>query len=659
MCKLKFSMFIFLIVFLNGIIMSQPLPNPLKNQSQKVLVNTTNSLYSKLRPVPIPAVTMMDGFWKKRILSNTNNSILKLLELLEAHGVMDNFKRLYIKMEVKRKGYVFADSDIYKWLEAASYSLLYDITGTIKKEIDRIIDEIAPAQGDDGYLNTYYVDERVKDRFTKLETDHELYCAGHLIQAAIANKRITGENKLFNIAKKYADYICNSFGPNKINNTDGHPEIEMAMIELYRETGDKKYLEMAHFFLNVKNYKNFHEITGHAVRAGYFNCGITDYYIETGDKEALSSVQDQWNDMLDGKMYITGGVGSRGYTEGFGRKYELPNEAAYAETCAGLASVFWNWRMLSANPDAKYSDLIEKTFYNLFLSGVSLDGTHYFYENPLYCSNKKEFDPWYKWAQAEPPKRKEWYDCTCCPPNIERTFASLPGYFYSTSKEGVWIHFYDNNELNWKLDDGSSLNIKQETKYPWDGIINIKINSNSKEEFSVFVRLPEWSKKAIISINNNILAETSKTGTYYEIRRKWSNNDQICLSLEMPIRLVQSDIRLADTRNCIAVQRGPVIFCLEECDNSKLEFNSIRAGINEEGELIDQKVHYDEKLLDGVSVIEFKGLYPTSTDMQGPLYRFIEDEKKISFNTIKITAIPYYAWNNRGNGQMTVWMLKK
>jgi DUF1680 family protein len=659
MKTLKISFLIGFLIFTNGLIMSQEKQIKKNEEPLQVPVNISNSPFSKLKPVPLDAVTMKEGFWNKRIESNAVNSIPKLLELLESHGVIDNFKRLYKGSDAKRKGYLFMDSDIYKWMEAASYALPYDHTGKIKKLLDMAIDEIAPAQGEDGYLNTWFVDERSKDRFTRLESDHELYCAGHLIQAAIANKRMSGDDKLFNIAEKYADYICKSFGKDKINNTDGHPEIEMALVELYRETGNEKYLKTAGFFLDVKNFKDFYEITGHAVRAGYFNCGITDYYLETGDEAAYHSVISQWNDMTHGKMYITGGVGSRGRTEGFGRDFELPNESAYAETCAGLASVFWNWRMLAANPEAKYTDLIEKTLYNLFLASVSFDGTKYFYENPLASSNKKETDPWYKFANSEPPQRKEWYDCTCCPPNIERMFASLPGYFYSTSKEGLWIHLYDNNELNWNLSDGSGIHVEQSTKYPWDGTINISVKTDSKNKFSIFLRLPDWSPTAKIIVNEKAVYETEKTGTYYEIRREWKQNDRIQLVLEMPVRLVQSDIRLADTRDCIAIQRGPIVYCLEEQDNKGILLNSVRIKLSGSGSLENLSLNHDDSFLDGITSIKFDGLYPKDPEKQGPLYRFIENEKTISFENIKITAIPYYAWNNRGNAQMTVWVLRK
>ncbi len=653
------SLLISFIINTNGFIMSHENVFLSDQENEKIIVNTKNSPFAKLKPVPLNAVKMHEGFWLKRIEANVNNSIPKLLELLESHGVMDNFKRLYQKTGIQRKGYLFTDSDIYKWMEAASYALVNDSSGKIKKLLDRIIDEIAPAQCADGYLNTWFVEERSKDRFTRLESDHELYCAGHLIQAAIANKRMTGENKLFNIAKKYADYICDSFGKDKINNTDGHPEIELAMIELYRETNDKKYLDAAAFFLGVKNYKNFHEITGHAVRAGYFNSGITDYYLETGDNAALQSVKDQWQDMVNSKMYVTGGVGSRGRTEGFGRDFELPNESAYAETCAGLASVFWNWRMLSAIPDAKYSDLMEKTLYNLFLSSVSFDGIKYFYENPLACSNKKETDPWYKFANSEPPQRKEWHECTCCPPNIERMFASFPAYFYSTSKKGLWVHFYDNNELNYFLDDGSAVKIEQNTRYPWDGLVEMTISPASENEFSIFLRIPYWAPNAKISVNNAVIDEISKGEIYYEVRRKWNKGDKLILNLEMPARLVQSDIRLADDRNCVALQRGPVIYCIEEPDNKNLQFSSIRVQLSGNQKLINQNIFFDEKLLNGITVIEFDGSYPVDVNQQGPIYQFMEDKREIFYKDIKLTAIPYFAWNNRGNSQMAIWILTK
>ena len=590
------------------------------------------------------------------MVANYKKSIPKLLELLKEHGVVDNFLRLYGKKDVERRGYLFTDSDLYKWMEAAAFVLQSEDAPEIKKMLDEVIDDILPAQGEDGYLNTWFVDDRADKRFTDLVSAHELYCAGHLIQAAIAHHRATGETRLLGAAIRFADYLDETFGAGKMQGFAGHPEIELALVELYRETGQNKYLDLAKFFLTQNDIREFQEITGHAVRAGYFACGGTDYYLETGDQDFLKSLHRQWESMANGKMYVTGGVGSRPGGEKYGRMFELPTSSAYTETCAGISTIFWNWRMLAINGEAKYADLMEKTLYNGFLSGVSLSGTEYFYVNPLYSSGKGEDDPWYKWGRKEPIQRKPWYNCTCCPPNIERLLASLPGYFYSISDEGVWVHLYDNSEMNWRLSNGMKLSLEQRTSYPWDGMVEISLSPEKPKEFSLFLRIPSWCQNANGEANGKTISAAIKPGTYLQINRKWKAGDKVRLNFDMPVELVESDPRVLENRGNVAIQRGPIVYCLEGTDNPGFNVIDARVNLDSNKNWETAKAEFEKDTLGGVVVITGNGIVPVNPDDQGPLYRPIRNKKQIEIKDVTLTAISYYAWCNRGPTSMTVWI---
>jgi len=343
------------------------------------VVDTSTSTHCRLHPVPIRAVRIEGGFWKPRIEANRCKGMPRLLELLEEHGVVDNFRRISGRRKVRRRGPLFTDSDLYKWMEGAALALQSREDPRLRDTLDHIIDDVLSAQGEDGYLNTYFVDERAGERFQRLETDHEFYCCGHLIQAAVAHYRATGQTKLLDGARRFADYLATVFGPNKRQGKSGHPELEMAMVELYRATGDRRYLDFAGFLLDQLGFTSLSGMEGHAVRAAYACCGAADYYAETGDRAYGEALERLWEDMVEGKIYITGGIGARYAGEAFGEPYELPNFRAYAETCAAIANIMWNWRMLLIAGEARFADLMENTLYNGFLSGVSLDGTRYFY----------------------------------------------------------------------------------------------------------------------------------------------------------------------------------------------------------------------------------------------------------------------------------------
>lgn len=591
---------------------------------------------TRLRFVPIGAVKMREGFWKARMDRNNEQGIPRLLRHLEDHGVVDNFGIVSGRKKVERKGPYFSDSDLYKWMEGAAWSLLsYDNPKT-RADLERVIDEVVAAQGKDGYLNTFFQGELYGQRFRNLPVEHELYCAGHLFQAAVAHYRATGSDKLLGAACRYADYLASVFGEGKRQGVDGHPEVEMALIELYRSTGEKSYLELAGYFLSQLGFKDMQALGGHAVRALYTCCGGADYYAETGDEAYGAAGKRLWGDLASGKIYITGGVGSRFAGEAIGERYELPNSRAYAETCAAIANAMWNYRMLGLYGSASYTDEMERALYNGVISGVSLDGTSYFYVNPLAC--------------FEPYQRQEWFGCTCCPTNMVRLLASIPGYMYSTSDDGVWVHLYDNSKVDYQLADGSPFTLEQSTKYPWGENVDIKVGLREPREFTLHLRVPGWCVSLAVAVNGEELPWTYEPDGYLRIRRTWKPGDAVHMSLGMPVMLEECDARVRENYGSVAVRRGPMIYCAESTDNPEASIIDL--------ELVSDgfEAAFEAGLLGGVVTLKGKGLtlMDPSAD-RGPLY-----SPRLSvrprLRQVPITLIPYYAWANRGHSRMAVWM---
>ncbi|MCX7671010.1 MAG: glycoside hydrolase family 127 protein, partial [Anaerolineae bacterium] len=412
-----------------------------------IVVDTTASPHARLKPVPLTAVTLNDAFWAPRRYLLRTATLPTQYRLIEETGRLDNFRRVSGRVDptaVPFKGLFFNDSDIYKWLEAAAWATAGDPDPALTDMMDAAIGEIEAAQRPDGYINTYYAVERADQRWTNLKDMHELYCAGHLFQAAVAHYRATGSERLLTIARRMADHICSIFGPEpKRAGTCGHPEVEMGLVELARATGDAQYLAQAQYFLDVRgrgviggnpyhqDHKPFRELdrmVGHAVRALYLNAGAADLYAESGEGAVRAALERMWRNLTTRQLYISGGAGSRHQGEAFGDDYELPNARAYTETCAAIALIMWAWRMLALDGDAAYADILELALYNGFLAGLSLDGTHYFYVNPL--------------ANDGTHRRQPWFHCACCPPNVARLLGSLPAYFYSVSADTIWCHLY-------------------------------------------------------------------------------------------------------------------------------------------------------------------------------------------------------------------------
>ena len=630
-----------------------------KNQA---IENLANSPHAKLRQVPIRAVTIKDGFWGRRREVNVTKSIPSMHDLLEANGRMNNFRRLVGKSSASQTGPVYSDSDVYKWTEAVGFVLQSGDVTQLREMAEKVIDEVVAVQQADGYLNTYYVGDRASQRMLPQtqSTGHELYNMGHMLQGAIAYYRATGERRLLDAGIRFVnDFLLPNYGPApKKPIVSGHPEIEMALIELQRITGDKRQLDLAGYILQGDTRAPFPErrtiymfsgtpftarakMEGHAVRAMYACCGATDYYLETGDDSYWRTLNTLWNDMVNTKMYVTGGVGSRAEGEAFGDAYELPNFRAYGESCAAIGNMMWNWRMLSATGDAKFTDVIERALYNGINSGMSLNGTLYCYRNPL------GFDP-----TTGDKIRNPWYDTTCCPPNLERILASLPGYFYSTSRDGLYVHLYDNSELNWRLQNGTELKVTQKTNYPWDGVVDISVAPVKASLWTLYLRIPGWAEKAEVTVNGKAISG-SRGGEYLPIRRLWTTSDTVRLQLDMHPQLLEANAQIGENNGRVAVQRGPLVYCMEEVDQpagTKLSDAALTSGQSSQAAFQSE---YKSDLLDGVVVLHHDGVLHQNSNAEA-LYSRYEPHPQKTRQT-SLTFIPYYAWANRQPSAMQVW----
>jgi uncharacterized protein len=629
------------------------------------VLNLARSPYAKLRSVPVRAVTIQEGFWSQRRKTNVERSIPTMREELEQHGRMDNFRRLVGKSAAPQKGPYYSDSDIYKWTEAVGFALQSGDLPELRKTTSGMIREIVAVQEPSGYLNTYYVGDRVSQRMLprSQEVGHELYNLGHMLQGAIAYYRASGDSTLLDAGAKFVDdFLLPNFGPgpDKKPIVSGHPEIEMSLIELYRTTGRRRYVDLASYILKGDDrialeprqitymycgipFTSRTKLEGHAVRAMYACCGATDYYLETGDESYWKTLNNLWDDLSKRQMYITGGVGARGAGEAFGDPYELPNAQAYGESCAAIGNMMWNWRMLAASGEARFTDVVERALYNGINSGMSLDGTTYCYRNPL------AFDP----ASGE-KIRNPWYDTTCCPPNLERTFASLPGYFYGTSADGLYVHLYDNSELDWHLESGLPIKVQQKTNYPWDGDIQLALTPSEPAEFTLHLRIPAWAKSAKVAVNGKVV-EGAKPGEYLAIHRRWSSGDAVSLNLPMAPEVLASNPRVADNLGRVAVQRGPIVYCMEQLDQqNNPDFSEISIVVNSNS-LKTFETDYKANLLDGVTVLHHQGAVAESTSKQDELY-VAANQDGPKTHPANLTLIPYYAWANRQNSPMQVWI---
>lgn len=639
-----------------------PAEPPSQNWRQEGVIFLDHSVNARLRPVPVEAVHLGDGFWSARRRVTTDRSLPTMLQLLEEHGVVDNFRRLNGHPEIPRKGPLYTDSDLYKWIEAASWALASNETADADKlkfrtQINTLIPIIAAAQEPSGYLNTYFVGDKVRLRFTDLPHSHEDYCLGHLLQAGIAFYRATGDRALLDIGIRFADYITDNFGPSKRPFVTGHPELEMALVELYRTTGQAKYLEFARYLFSGverdrlklkdadirymfsgKPFTSRTEFEGHAVRALYAVSGATDYFTETGDPAYKKTLDLLWTDLTTRKMYITGGVGSRSAGESFGDPYELPSEQAYAETCAAVANVMWNFRLLSLTGDARYADILERALYNGVNSGMSLSGTLYCYRNPLASSGEK--------------LRNAWYDTTCCPPNVERLFESLPGYFYGMSRDGVYVNLYHNSELDWHFEDGSGLKLVQATNYPWSGDVKVTVYPQRTSDFTLYLRWPAWAATAEVQVNGQPLVSADfRRGAYIPVTRSWKSGDTVTLALALQPVPTVANPRVADLYGRVAMQRGPLVYALEQMDQGGSALGDIFIRPTS-----PVTADFRKDLLGGVAVLKVSGQAADKSLGDEPLYQPLATAVNRMKHPVNLTFIPYYAISNREPTPMEVWV---
>ena len=609
----------------------------------KVVIDTSRSPYAKLHPVPLDAIKIEDDFWKPKLQVLRKNAIPFVYEQLERTGRIENFRRV-ARGDYNIEWRIADDSDVYKWVEAASYALAYSYDEKIDELLKGVVEAINGAQDEDGYLFTLYAFDRSK-RWKNLRDMHELYCAGHLMHAAVAYYRSTGRRSLLDTAIRFADHIVNRFGPGREEGVPGHPEIEMAFVELYRVTRDKKYLEISKAFIDKrgkgliggsmtyidhKPFRELDEIVGHAVRSLYLNGGATDLYLETGDRELFEVLERLWKNMAWRKMYITGGVGSRYVGETFGDDYELPDRRAYAETCAAIANVMWNWRMLYATGDPKYMDVAELALHNGALSGISLDGREYFYVNPL--------------ADRGKTRRKPWYECACCPTNIIRLLSYLPGLLYAISDDGIWVNLYVQSAARIPFRD-QTVEIREYTRYPWDGLVEFEVYPEKEENFVIYLRIPGWCKSSRVYLDDKQVGNGTPS-TYFKLESRWCKGSRIRLEMEMPVELVKAHPHVLCLWERVALRRGPIVYCFEAVDNPGIDVWDIAL----HGKTSVRAI-YDPNLLGGVTVLEVDGYI---IEYEDNLYTSIEEEIKVKPRKLK--AIPYYAWSNRNPGSMIVWV---
>ena len=615
-------------------------------------------------PVPFTSVKVTDNFWGQRLQASREVTIPLAFSKCEETGRYENFvKAAHPSDTYKVEGFSFDDTDVYKTIEGASYSLQTYPDKKLQKYIDSVLVIVAGAQEPDGYLYTARTmnpkhphNWAGKERWVAVENlSHEFYNLGHMIEGAVAHYQATGKRNFLNIAIKYADCVCREIGngPQQKKYVPGHQIAEMALVKLYMVTGDKKYLDQAKFFLDTRGYTSRKdaysqahkpvveqdEAVGHAVRAVYMYSGMADVAAITGDSSYIKAIDKIWDNIVSKKIYITGGIGARHAGEAFGNNYELPNQSAYCETCAAIGNVYMNYRLFLLHGDAKYFDVLERTLYNGLISGVSLDGGSFFYPNPLSSNGKYS--------------RKPWFGCACCPSNVSRFIPSLPGYVYAVKNDQVYVNLYLSNKAELKVDKKKIL-LEQETGYPWNGDIRLKITQGN-QDFTMKLRIPGWVRGNVlpgdlysytdnqkpayqVSVNGQTVESDVNDG-YLSIARKWKKGDVVEVHFDMIPRIVKANPKVEADHGRVAVERGPIVYCAEWPDN---RFNVHSILLNQHPQF---KVTDKPELLYGIRQI--------TTDAQALSY---DKAGKLVTKDVELTLIPYYAWAHRGEGDMEVWL---
>ena len=624
----------------------------------------------KITGVPFNEVKINDQFWLPKIETNRTVTIPASFTKCEETGRVENFIKAAKKEGEFGTEFPFDDTDIYKTIEGAAYSMSVHPDPKLDRYVDSLITIVGAAQEPDGYLYTARtIDPKHPHEWSGNERwinesilSHELYNSGHLFEAASAHFQATGKRNFLNIALKNADLLTQVFGTGKRNDAPGHEIVEMGLVKLYRITGEKKYLDLAKFFIDCRGkendpkkiYSQDHkpvidqdEAVGHAVRAGYLYSGVADVAALTGDSAYLEAIDKIWENMLSKKFYITGGIGARHAGEAFGDNYELPNLTAYNETCAAIANVYWNYRMFLLHGDAKYIDVLERSLYNGVISGIGIDGKTFFYPNPLEC------DMQYKFNSGETLDRQPWFDCSCCPTNMCRFIASVPGYIYAQSGNILYINLFAQSSSTIQLNKKLPVAISQETQYPWDGKVKISVSPEKTIQFALCLRIPGWAGNqpvpsdlysfispeegsVSIKVNGEDVQYKTEKG-YAVIDREWNPGDVVSYDIPIDIRRVQSNKKVADDAGKVALERGPIVYCLEGVDNGK--------------DLMALSLPDSAKLSENFNPEELSGIVTISGEAE------ITTGKKTEVQ--KFTAIPYFVWNNRGADEMKVWITRK
>lgn len=626
-----------------------------------------------ITPVPFTKVRASDGFWAPRLETNRKVTLPANFQKCEETGRISNFAKAAGKMEGKHEGIFFNDSDVFKVAEGAAYTLALSPDPELDAYLDNLIALFAGAQEEDGYLYTARTIDPSrpapgagKERWADIKNAHELYNMGHMIEAAVAHHQATGKRQFLDVAVKCADLIDRVFGPGKKYAATGHPELELALAKLYRCTGEKRYLDLAKFFVDQRGNAEHRELyglyyqdhepflqqreaVGHAVRAGYFYSGAADVAALTGNPAYIDAIDRIWENAVTRRMYLTGGIGSKREGEAFGADYELPNATAYCETCAAIANAFWNHRMFLLHGDAKYMDVFERTVYNGYLAGVSLEGDTFFYPNPLSSDGIFPFN------HGE-PKRSPWFGCSCCPTNVVRFFPSLPGCAYATEKDRIYVGLYFGGTAEVALDGGAVI-IAQETRYPWDGAVRLTVTPEHAGEFELRLRIPGWAQgspvpgdlytyadpsPAVITLSvNGAPASLEMDKGFAVLRRAWKAGDTVELSMDMPVRRVLCHEAVEENRGHVALERGPLVYCAEWPDNHGGALNLY--------------------LPDGAALAaewrdDLPGGLMAVTGEARALNRL--EDGGVADTAQSFLAIPYYAWSHRGVGEMAVWLAR-
>ena len=641
-------------------------------------VNTSQSRFARWKTMKLKNVALLEGFWTKKQTVIRKTSLYFGFKMLVKAGNFDNLRLAAGSIAGTYRGYVFQDSDIYKWLEAVAWELGKKPDQELSTMADQAIALITAAQRPNGYINSYVQTRESPEPWLDLENGHELYCAGHLFQAAVAFQRALGDLRLLNIACRFADHIYSVFGPDKRHGTCGHPGVEMALVELYRSSGELRYLELAGFFVDqrgqkrMKGYRSYgpeyyqdhvpfrqmQEAAGHSVRLLYLAAGAADLYLETGEQALMDALLRLSKDITETKLYITGGLGSRFDGEAFGDPYELPTDQCYCETCAAIAGFMWNWRMLLASGEGGFADQMERALYNNILASPDLDGCHYFYINPLMLREAKDLRLSTENSPGEvpvPEKRPEWHDCACCPPNVMRLFSSFAYYLTTHDGKGIQIHHYASADISCELTSEQRVKLNLMTGYPWEGLIRLKVMESGEAPWVLSLRMPEWSKNPTLSINGKKVKKPSLEKGYLILERKWQVEDSIELELGMEPMLVASNPRIEATRGCLAIQRGPIVYCLEDIDQ-ELKGRLLDVEIEKNKPLATR---WEDDFLGGIMVVEAGGQFIDREEWHGSLYRPATFPVQEAAHPARLIAIPYYAWGNRKIGGMRVWIPEK